>query len=65
MVDLRTCVSPEGRFVFGLHQPRFTTVNLRAGDDLSVLGHTEEGRPHLNAANFPASDVEEPESWLH
>jgi len=60
MFDLRTCVSPEGRFVFGLHQPRFTTVNLRIGDDLSVLGHTEEGRPQFNTANFPASDVEEP-----
>jgi hypothetical protein len=60
--DLNTCVSPEGRFVYGLHRPRFTAANLRDGDCLLPLGATEEGRPHTNAANFPDGDVREPDA---
>lgn len=57
-----TCVSPEGRFVYGLHRPRFTAANLRADDYLLALGETEEGRPHRNRANFPSGDVREPDA---
>jgi hypothetical protein len=54
-----TCVTPEGRFVYGLHRPRFTAANLRAHDHRLPLGETENGKPHANEANFPAEDVHE------
>jgi hypothetical protein len=56
----RTCVAPEGRFRFGLHQPHFTAANLRAQDYLLSLGLATDGEVCLNSANFPAGDVEEP-----
>ena len=57
--DLRTCVSPEGRFVFGLHLPRFDAVNLRQDDHILSLGKTDSGLSVLNNANFPAADIKE------
>ncbi len=56
---LRTCVSPEGRFTWGRHDPRYDAVNLRIGDDLQELGRTEDGRAHVNRANLPPGDVVE------
>jgi hypothetical protein len=55
--DLRTCVSPEGRFVFGLHTPHFETVNLRKDDFIAPLGEDSDGRPQMNHVNFPQEDV--------
>ncbi len=59
-LPLHTCVSPEGRFLFGLHHPRFTAANFRAGDYHHRLGCTEDGQPRTNSANFPSGDVTEP-----
>lgn len=55
--DLRTCVSPEGRFVFGLHTPHYETVNLRKDDFIASLGEDSDGRPQMNHVNFPHEDV--------
>ena len=55
--ELRTCVSPEGRFVFGLHTPHFEAVNLRKDDFIASLGEDSDGRPQMNLANFPQEDV--------
>jgi hypothetical protein len=55
--DLRTCVSPEGRFVFGLHAPHFETVNLRKDDFIAPLGENSDGRPQMNRVNFPQENV--------
>ncbi|BBO84723.1 hypothetical protein [Desulfosarcina ovata] len=55
-----TCVSPEGRFVYGIHQPHFTARNFRATDQRSALGTLADGTHHLNEANFPAGSVHEP-----
>lgn len=55
--DLRTCVSPEGRFVFGLHAPYFEAVNLRKDDFIASLGEDSDGRPQMNDVNFPQDDV--------
>ncbi len=55
--DLRTCVSPEGRFVFGLHAPHFEAVNLRRDDFITSLGEDSDGRPQMNHVNFPQGDV--------
>jgi hypothetical protein len=58
-MDLRTCVSPEGRFVFGTHAPYFGAANLRSKDDILALGASEHGGTVLNHANFPSGNVEE------
>lgn len=55
--DLRTCVSAEGRFVFGLHTPHFEAVNLRKDDFITSLGEDSNGRPQMNHINFPQEDV--------
>lgn len=57
---LRTCVSPEGRFVYGLHRPSYSAANLRANDYRLTLGRTETGQPCDNTANFPGGRVHEP-----
>ena len=57
---LRTCVAPEGAFVFGVHRPRYRVANLREEDHVGRLGKTADGKGIDNRANFPAGDVEEP-----
>ncbi|MFZ1984722.1 MAG: hypothetical protein WAU91_09940 [Desulfatitalea sp.] len=57
---LRTCVSPEGRFIYGLHRPGYSAANLRANDYRLTLGRTATGQPCDNAANFPGGRVHEP-----
>ena len=54
----RTCVSPDGRFIFGLHRPAFTATNLRKREHPAELGAMPDQTPVTNLANFPAGDVE-------
>ncbi len=64
-MKLRTCVSPAGRFIFGLHQPHFTANNFRETDRLANLGRLPEGARHRNDANFPCGPVHEPAAdWI-
>ncbi len=58
-IDLGTCVSPLGRFVWALHQPRFQVLNLRRDDFIGTLGQDRLGATLTNATNFPPGDVEE------
>lgn len=59
-IHLGTCVSPEGKFVYGLHEPHFKTINLREEDIILALGETNTGQCVKNHANFPSGDVDEP-----
>jgi len=62
----RTCVSPDGRFIFGLHRPAFTAANLRKNDHPVRLGATADHAPVMNLANYPAGDVEAAEAaWIY
>lgn len=64
-MNLRTCVSPEGRFVYGLHRPRFTADNFRQQDQPADLGSLPDGTRHRNTANFPTGPVDEPAAdWI-
>lgn len=64
-MKLRTCVTPPGTFVYGVHRPAFTARNLREHDFVNQLGLTEDG-PVDNKANFPVSDVvEEQADWIY
>ena len=64
--DLRTCVAPDGRFVFGVHRPRYTVRNLRQATVTDCLGPFEDGEPKRNDANFPDGDVAESAAdWIY
>jgi len=63
---LRTCVTPDGSFRFGIHRPAYTVANLRDGEYPATLGHFADGTPHDNRRNFPASAVDEPAAdWTY
>lgn len=59
-MKLHTCVSPSGRFVYGIHRPHFSSDNLRETDDLADLGRFPDGCIHRNTVNFPSGPVHEP-----
>ncbi|MFH1672335.1 MAG: hypothetical protein ABIF87_02750 [Pseudomonadota bacterium] len=56
-VFLRTCVSPSGTFVYGIHKPAYKVINLREKDYITLLGHISGETAVDNKVNFPADDV--------
>ncbi|MCX5871582.1 MAG: hypothetical protein NTY00_13355 [Deltaproteobacteria bacterium] len=57
MNKLRTCVTPEKQFLYGIHKPSYSVCNLRAGKKVERLG-TLAGVPdgesgHDNRDNYP------------
>jgi hypothetical protein len=46
----RTCVTPEGKFRYGIHKPHFKTPNLRQNDFCQVLGLDEADAPIDNGS---------------
>ncbi len=62
----RSCVSPQGHFIFLTHKPAYEVENLRPGDQVAVLGKLEEGESVLNQSNFPPGNVVEPHAdWIY
>jgi len=57
-MGMRTCVSPEGCFTYGIHRPGFNVKNLRGEAVPSSLGMLENGQVIDNRANFPSDDVD-------
>ena len=53
----RSCVTPEGRFRYTVHEPSYSVIILRRNDYIEPLGHFEDGEPHMNRVNFPEGDV--------
>ncbi len=53
----RTCVSPSGTFVYGIHKPNYTAINLREKDYITCLGHIGSDTEVDNKVNFPDDDV--------
>ncbi len=65
-MKIRTCVSPDGHFIYGVHRPFFTVRNLRKNDHISLLGVLEDGAEYVNQKNFPSEDITEPEAdWIY
>jgi len=56
-LSVRTCVSTSGEFVYGIHKPDYTVVNLRERDHITTLGHINGKTAVENKINFPANDV--------
>ena len=59
---LRTSVRPEGRFQVAIHRPSYTVANMRANQQVDQLGRLDDGTPVTNHDNFPAGQVDVPES---
>ncbi|MFO8031337.1 MAG: hypothetical protein R6U22_02230 [Desulfohalobiaceae bacterium] len=56
-MQLRTCVTPWGKFRYKVHQPSFKVHNLRQKDELLVLGRLPDKSPVHNQANFPQGEI--------
>lgn len=65
MTTFRSCVTPKGEFVYGIHKPNYTVTNMRPTTNVVSLGHMEEGSKVDNRKNFPLSDVQvENADWI-
>lgn len=53
MKKLRTCVTPEKLFCYGLHKPAYAVTNLRDNQRIERLGTLAGGAELLNEGNFP------------
>ena len=56
-MNLRTCVTPNGEFVYGIHKPQYRVMNLRHEDRIESLGLVGANQHHDNRDNFPPVDV--------
>jgi hypothetical protein len=56
-MKLRTCVSPDGHFIYMVHKPQYRVMNQRMGDSIEFLGNADDGFPCYNNDNFPTGDV--------
>jgi hypothetical protein len=55
-MTMRTCVTPEGDFLYCIHEPDYAVKNLRASELIESLGACD-GKEYLNSRNFPPGDV--------
>ncbi len=62
MSFLRTSVSSAGKFVYGVHKPKFTIANLREKDFIESIGSLSDGTNVLNDGNFPHTNIKEENS---
>ena len=56
MNKIRTCITPEKQFVYGIHKPSYRVCNLRAGQKIERLGAIKgsDDEPALdNRGNYP------------
>ncbi len=58
MKRLETCITPDGKFRYGIHKPSYTATNLRAATKIRPLGLTEEDLIINNDRNYPKGSVE-------
>jgi hypothetical protein len=65
-MKLHTCVTPDGKFIYGIHKPSFKVANMREETFLQSLGLDADDNPIENNANFPAGEVEEKHGeWIY
>ena len=63
---MRTCVSAEGTFVYGIHKPAYSVRNLRSRTRIEKLGTDRDGTEIFNHVNYPEGDVMvERADWIY
>lgn len=62
---MRTCVTPDKHFRYGIHKPEYSVQNLREKTTIEDLGHLLSGQSYTNHANFPHDSVKvEDADWI-
>ncbi len=57
-MTIRSCVTPQKQFTYGIHKPAYIADNLRQNTTIRTLGSFETGEPHSNNSNYPETDVQ-------
>lgn len=57
MKPIRTCVTPECKFIYGIHKPCYQVKNVREATNIVHLGTGKNGEQIDNKNNFPQGDV--------
>ncbi len=57
MKHFSSCVTPQGRFRYGIHKPAYTVTNLRFDQKIKKLGILPDRTGFDNQRNFPERDV--------
>lgn len=66
MYTYRNCITPEGRFVYGIHKPSYSVRNMRPTKHIKTLGLLPDGTDVLNERNYPAEDLTvERAKWIY
>jgi len=64
-MTIRTCVTPEKQFMYGIHKPAYIADNLRKNTAINSLGHFKTGATYSNQSNFPEKNVQvEGADWI-
>jgi hypothetical protein len=63
---MRTCISPEGVFRYGIHKPAYQVHNLRVRTQIEQLGCNREGTIVDNRCNYPEGDIQVSDAdWIY
>lgn len=58
MKRIRSSVTPDGKFIYGIHKPAYAVSNLRRDTHIAELGTLEGSTSVDNTDNYPESNVE-------
>ncbi|PID77708.1 MAG: hypothetical protein CSB24_00025 [Deltaproteobacteria bacterium] len=65
MEKFHSCVSPAGKFIYGIHKPCFEVDNFRESKIVESLGCLADGSPINNQDNYPDGTVKVAEAdWI-
>lgn len=62
---IRSCVTPQKQFIYGIHKPNYSVQNLRSTARIENLGHLQNGKAYNNQENFPQGTIQvEDADWI-
>lgn len=65
MKKYTNCVSPQGKFTYGIHKPSYKVANLRDVKKIDSLGVIDTKDEYLNTANYPDGNIDvERAKWI-
>ena len=65
MKHFSSCISPEGRFLYGIHKPAYSVTNLRVEEKIERLGTLDDRIAVNNKKNYPKSNLSiEKADWI-
>ncbi len=58
MKQIHSCVSPKGKFIYGIHKPEYRVDNFRTTKQVRQLGSLEDNSVITNDENYPDGQIE-------